>query len=163
MKGLRRRRLRFLGLAIFLVASVIVSSYIKRMHEWSSSGVILRENTALTTYIKKNISSVDGSYLPTLPEIDVLENRLRKDMMGMYCRGVSYKFEDYHFQYVGYLRKGRRKIFVNAFPKQDALVAGSNWRYTPIITFDTGPQYFEMEFDPEYRLFTEVWYKGFDC
>lgn len=53
----------------------------------------------------------------------------------------------YHRQYVGFLREGRRFIYLNAFrwsrPEDD------RWRKKPIVVFDGGPIFFGVEYDVE--------------
>jgi len=61
-------------------------------------------------------------------------------------------------QYVGIVRDGRRFIYGNYVPDRDG--AAGDWRRTPVIVCDGGPDFFGVEYDVEGRRFTHLAFNG---
>ncbi|HEU0098726.1 MAG TPA: hypothetical protein VFQ67_08105 [Allosphingosinicella sp.] len=66
---------------------------------------------------------------------------------------------EYHRQYVGTLRAGRRLIYGNFY--QAGLAApGRNWRREPTIACDGAPSFFGAEYDVESGTITHLAFNG---
>ncbi|RZJ06153.1 MAG: hypothetical protein EON89_01155 [Brevundimonas sp.] len=61
-------------------------------------------------------------------------------------------------QYVGLVRDGRRYIYGNYSPARGGF--GGDWRRTPMIVCDGGPDFFGVEYDVEGRRFTHLAFNG---
>ena len=146
------------GLA-FLALLLVALGYAIRYRWYSPYGRIVPSGSGiLEEHYQK--ADVTGNYLPALGEVDEMESRLDIHMSKMYCQGQKYKFGDYHYQYVGIVYKGRKKIYVMAFPNED-IKSWWDWHAKTIIrTFDGGPKIFNTEYDTASGTFTRTWFNG---
>lgn len=72
-------------------------------------------------------------------------------------------------QYAGFLRDGRRFIYVSGIPADDILVLAAarpsraerrRWQYEAVVICDGGPQIYGMEYDLETRQFSHLAFNG---
>jgi hypothetical protein len=66
--------------------------------------------------------------------------------------------QGWHRQYVGLVRGGRRFVYGNFFPRDDA--RPYDWRAQPVLICDGGPVFFGVEYDVEARRFTHIAFNG---
>src|SRR4051812_6741875 len=95
---------------------------------------------------------VTGFWTPSVAQIDAIEQRLPKLLRSS---GHKIKLGDSHRQYIGFIFRGKRLIYLNAFPADDIASwhSRADWKKTAWIVCDGGDVYWGVEFDPATQTF----------
>lgn len=106
-------------------------------------------------------SAGQGGWRPSAADISALERRLLAALADApQARAMSNGAppQGWLRQYVGLVRDGRRYVYGNFAPQGD--VSSSDWRRTPLIVCDGGPDFFGVEYDVESQRFTHLAFNG---
>ncbi len=95
---------------------------------------------------RKGPTGVEGLWIPAPEQVHAMWNDL-PDFLNRPPSILQEPLALYYRQYVGFLRGGRRFIYLNAFRWHRAWE--STWRTHPIIVADGGCGYFGVEYDVE--------------
>ncbi|MBB3997531.1 hypothetical protein [Aureimonas pseudogalii] len=104
----------------------------------------------------------NGIWTPTSADIAALE-ALLPDAIGETWEGhgldVSQLQNQYHRQYVGIVRDGKRYLYGNVFPlgSEEGLF---DWHRRAMIVCDGGPAHFGVEMDVESGVITSLSFNG---
>ena len=103
---------------------------------------------------------MDGFWTPTLAQARQLEEDMPQKLSVPDSPPPPnqewLKKDDYFRQYIGFTRKGKRFIYVNAFSKRAPNDFASYWKKTPIRVDDGGTGFWGMEYDVEKRTFSHL-------
>jgi len=109
---------------------------------------------------------------PTPAQIEELEKRLPSYLRQQKHAGHADKLPSYLRQYAGFTRKGRKLIYLNAFPTEmvDMLCRSgvkaasgdcrNHWRVEGIFVCDGGDDFWGVEYDPESKMFSGLGFNG---
>ena len=106
-------------------------------------------------------SAGQGGWRPSARDIVALEDRLPAalaDAPQTRAMANGAPPTGWFRQYVGIVRDGRRVIYGNFYPERGGL--NHDWRRTPMIVCDGGPDFFGVEYDVEGRRFTHLAFNG---
>ena len=103
----------------------------------------------------------DGIWEPTESDIWMVEEEIDQlhGMKAKICCALGLKLRNprsFHRQYSGILVKGKRFIYVNAFPEGNEVPAGS-----AVVVCDGGTSYWGALYDPATQRFTNLAFNGF--
>lgn len=104
-------------------------------------------------------SDITGYWTPTADEIATLESMLPKYVSAL--GRPAPPLLEYHRQYVGFISKGKKFIYVNFFHKWP-LEHGQlkDWRKVPVNICDGGDYFWGIEFDTEKKQFFNAFFNG---
>jgi hypothetical protein len=112
---------------------------------------------------RRGVDGVTGIWNPSDVEISELENRLcdyLKEMQPQIFKDISTSY----FQFVGFMSKGRRIIYVNSFYEWVTInpKTGSRkeWRTRGIRFCDGGRWFWGVEYDPTTKVFFNQAFNG---
>jgi len=106
---------------------------------------------------------VSGYWTPSLSDVQHLERDALAFLKAQKPPVRGLMVSDCR-QYAGFLRHGRRMIYVNGFPAAVTLnypVSGRNrWQWEAVVICDGGPSLYGMEYDPQTRRFEHLEFNG---
>lgn len=130
------------------------------------SAIISKENglkllNQCSRYIPTN---VDTYFDLSENEILELHNNFKKiyKIKSNKCCVIGLKIsnlENYRFQYVGVIIKGKKNIYINAFPTED-LIFEIDWRINPLIVCDGGDSFWGVLYSLENNKFSKLAFNG---
>ncbi|WP_298514229.1 hypothetical protein [uncultured Kordia sp.] len=68
--------------------------------------------------------------------------------------------EAYAYQYVGFIYKGTRYVYINAFTIENATITRHDWKNIPMVVCDGGPQLWGVVFDMDKKRFYNLYLNG---
>jgi len=101
----------------------------------------------------------DGYWEPTERDVQALEIRLPAYLRArpeVSATRVLERISQYRRQYAGFLRGGRKSIYVNLFLPE----YGEQWRSDVVLVCDGGIGFWGVEFDTTSNTFVHVAYNG---
>jgi hypothetical protein len=114
-------------------------------------------------------SSVSGAWTPDERQIRALEAKL-PDALARTSGGPYVKLDTTIRQYAGIIVKGRKVIYVNAFPsslldeeahdQSFTHIPPHDWHSIAVIICDGGAEFFGAEFDPVTGNFSDFSFNG---
>src|ERR1019366_7606175 len=89
---------------------------------------------------RSSVDKIEGYWNPTDAEIKKLEVDLLKFFQSPTIqRNKEVRpFQNYIFQYAGFIKSGQRRVYVNACSPHP----GIDWKNVAVVTCDTGPSQF---------------------
>ena len=125
--------------------------------------------TDLVSQCSRYAPIIEGSWNPSPPQIQDLENKLYKisELTSEKCCLGGEKVDDinkFYRQYVGVIINGKKLIYINAFSKEDFEFGKSkteiDWRKESYIICDGGYYYWGAIYNPENKEFTDLAFNG---
>jgi len=101
----------------------------------------------------------DGYWEPTERDVQALEIRLPAYLRArpeVSATRVLERLSQYRRQYAGFLRGGRKSIYVNLFLSE----YGEQWRSDVVLVCDGGIGFWGVEFDTDIQYLVHVAYNG---
>jgi hypothetical protein len=104
--------------------------------------------------------TIEGGWNPSEADVRLLERHLPAllDLTSSACCSPGARIAELdasHRQYVGVVVRGRRMIYVNAFP-----VAHREEAHAPVVVCDGGTAFWGALFDPETATFSDLAFNG---
>jgi hypothetical protein len=114
-------------------------------------------------------NNIQSYWKPSKRDIDSLENRFQviKEIRSKECCVGGARIDSlqqYGFQYVGVIIKGKKYIYINAFPIEELSIFkahNTDPGTTPILACDGGKSFWGALFDPESKEFSSLAFNGF--
>jgi hypothetical protein len=115
-------------------------------------------------------AKVDGTWRPTEEQIASLE-RLLPPALHAATKALRLPYRptnDFRRQYLGIIGGSRKRIYVNAFPRDsgDPVLDGVpaarkfDWHRQAVVVCDGGPTFFGVEYDPVAKSFSHFEFNG---
>lgn len=115
---------------------------------------------ALHVCSREPATPATGFWRPNLKDIETLETILPAAVAADPYAGpilTTRPPKGWRRQYIGLERQGRRTIYGNFFPRNQA---AGDWRRRPFDLCDGGPSYFGVEYDPATRRIIDLEFNG---
>ena len=130
-----------------------------------ANAVLLGEPTAsgLTRQCSRSTPDFEATWTPSVAEILQLESDLGLlDASPQWPKRLkpSELLVRSRRQYVGLVNRGRRYIYLNAFPSSQGDKAEWHWLSRPYVMCDGGSAYWGLLYEPAKREFTDVSFNG---
>lgn len=144
-----------------LMGIVVGCCFASCAHAVSPRGVVLLGQVArpLFKQCSRQSPSANGYWNPTNGDIEKLELLWPKFMVPQARKmklPMKMPLQNFYRQYAGFMRNGRRVIYINAFQYPDA-----KWKQQAVVVCDGGPSFFGVEFDVKSQQFTNLAFNGF--
>jgi hypothetical protein len=99
-----------------------------------------------------------GFWTPSAAQIEAVEQRL-PELLGK--SGHDIVVSRFNRQYIGFVRHGKKLIYLSAFPAFDIERRDqTDWRKEAWIVCDGGDDYWGVEFDPATQRFHDLDFNG---
>lgn len=96
-------------------------------------------------------------WIPTTSQILAIESRLPSILRGS---GHKVKASSSLHQYVGFIAKGKRLIYLSAVDSSDIPKKDKSWRHEALVVCDGGDAFWGVEFDPATGKFAHLEFNG---
>lgn len=139
----------FVKCASALLAIALVITPLRAKEALDEASIVLSGPESMAIFdqkSRKGPAGVEGTWTPTPDQIDAMWKAL-PDFLNRPPSVLQKPLDMYHRQYVGFLRGGRRFIYLNAFRWHEAWE--TTWKVRPIVVFDGGSGFFGVEYDVE--------------
>jgi len=104
--------------------------------------------------------SVDGYWTPSTQEVtepeSLLESFLRTDPTGKSVLPL----DQYHRQYIGFMRGGKRFIYGNFYPAPTQITSRYDESTQPVLVCDGGRRFWGIVFSVESKTFVDLAFNG---
>jgi hypothetical protein len=149
---------RIIAICILLLISLGSCS---NLPEENQNWVIITKNQSEKTGMASWLVNRDSFWTPSAEDILQLEESLteylsQNSIYFIQQPPVWERLDEYHRQYVGLERGGKKIIYGNFFC--DSM--GLDWRETFIVVIDGGECYFQIEYDVEDMIFIMLMVNG---
>jgi len=101
---------------------------------------------------------ISGFWSPSVPRVQAIEQRLVEILKPS---GHHIKLPDSRRQYIGVMTRGKKLIYLNAFPASALDYPDHiDWTKTAFTACDGGDVFWGVEFDPATNSFTNLEFNG---
>ena len=157
-----------LVLAALLVAGPVLAGSVPALDPGHGAVLSLPfAKTMVTQCSRTSPRDVEGTWTPDAAEIRELEARLPAVLATFAANDALHLFKpagDFIRQYVGIVRAGRKRVYINAYPLDGIhTVPGQSpfdWRHELLELCGGGSEFFGVEYDPQARTFADFDYNG---
>lgn len=148
------------GQLIAILSSIVFLLPMSLRAESSEKGVILsgpEGRMLLQQCSRMSPEEVTGFWTPSGEEIEQLEAAFFEFIKDKRPPNRDFLLNDYYRQYTGFMRGGKKFIYVNGFSHTRK---GHDWRRIAYVVCDGGGSFFGVEYDMETKRFSHLEYNG---
>ena len=181
------RKLRVILVALMALFVGALAAFGQNSNRPASRSVVLTGDAMRSLFSQCSRPSpegIDNYWTPTVRDLRALDSTFPKFIQAQKLpEGVTAKSLNlYYFQCAGFIRKGRKMIYVNAFSPNHTLAFAlemvitpdmkatkesvakarkrPHWHQKAETVCDGGSSFWGVEYDPETRQFTHLYFNG---